>query len=137
VLPVSNYKCDLPEIMLDNLLGHLASNYSADLDFIFWTGYALLRRSLMTLERGDSSGKRGHGDRDNPPHDIWMESRESQLASTQYLVDKLKAAFPKTPVFPTLGTTLCLISTKPHSIRANASLICRQPRELPCRSGNH
>lgn len=73
-----NYKCDLPEIMLDNLLTHLATNYSADLDFIFWTG-------------------------DNPPHDIWMESRESQIASTQYLVDKLKAAFPKTPVFPALG----------------------------------
>jgi hypothetical protein len=48
---------------------------------------------------------------DNPPHDIWMESRESQIASTQYLVDKLKAAFPKTPVFPTLGASPLLPPT--------------------------
>lgn len=48
---------------------------------------------------------------DNPPHDIWMESRESQIASTQYLVDKLKAAFPKTPVFPALGASPLLPPT--------------------------
>jgi hypothetical protein len=40
-LYVSNYKCDMPEIMLDNLMSHLASNYS-DLDFIMWTGYRCL-----------------------------------------------------------------------------------------------
>lgn len=47
--------------------------------------------------------------RDNPPHDIWMESRQSQLASTQHLVNKMKTKFPKLKVFPALGTMHLLI----------------------------
>lgn len=48
------------------------------LDFILWTG-------------------------DNPPHDIWEESPMTQLFRTEYLCDRLYAAFPYTSVYPALG----------------------------------
>lgn len=50
------------------------------LDFIMWTG-------------------------DNPPHDIWEESRTTQLFRTEYLVDRLYAAYADSnvTVYPALG----------------------------------
>jgi sphingomyelin phosphodiesterase len=54
------------------------TNLPFTLDFVMWTG-------------------------DNPPHDIWEESKTMQLFRTEYLVDRLYAAFPETTIYPALG----------------------------------
>jgi sphingomyelin phosphodiesterase len=71
-----DYACDLPLSTLHHMLQFIAINFS--LDFILWTG-------------------------DNPPHDIWQESRAGQLARTAALTQILHTYFPNTPIFPAIG----------------------------------
>lgn len=40
---------------------------------------------------------------DLPPHDIWNQTRESQLEVLQKLTNKLLAYFPNTPIYPAVG----------------------------------
>lgn len=40
---------------------------------------------------------------DYPAHDVWLQSREGNLAHTKKVVDLLSEIFPNKPVFPSLG----------------------------------
>jgi hypothetical protein len=41
--------------------------------------------------------------RDNPPHDIWMQTREGQINNSAFLAQSLQEAFGSIPVFPCIG----------------------------------
>ncbi|KAG1714646.1 Sphingomyelin phosphodiesterase [Nymphon striatum] len=72
-----NYQnCDLPLKTLKHMLDHISKSH--EIDYIFWTG-------------------------DFPSHDVWNQTRSTQLNSVQKITDLLVQYFPKIPVFPALG----------------------------------
>ncbi|XP_068906860.1 sphingomyelin phosphodiesterase-like [Tenebrio molitor] len=70
-------KCDSPRILIENMLKSIAEEHP-DLDYIIWTG-------------------------DLPPHDIWNQTKDSNLAIIQDTVEQMFEYFPNTPIFPALG----------------------------------
>ncbi|RZC38634.1 sphingomyelin phosphodiesterase-like [Asbolus verrucosus] len=70
-------KCDSPKILIQNMLKSIAEEHP-DIDYIIWTG-------------------------DLPPHDIWNQSKESNLNIIQETVEQMFEIFPNTPIFPALG----------------------------------
>ncbi|XP_019869061.1 sphingomyelin phosphodiesterase [Aethina tumida] len=69
--------CDSPGIIIENMLTHIAKEHP-DIDYIIWTG-------------------------DLPPHDIWNQTKESNLEIIQTMAEMMSEIFPNTPIFPALG----------------------------------
>ncbi len=90
-----DYQCDLNIALLDNLVSFW-QNMNPKPDYVFWTGYALYIRFFVLLISSS----------DNPPHDIWMQTREGQINNSAFLAQKLKEAFGSVPVFPAIGKIL-------------------------------
>uniref|UniRef100_A0A8D8RQQ1 Sphingomyelin phosphodiesterase n=1 Tax=Cacopsylla melanoneura TaxID=428564 RepID=A0A8D8RQQ1_9HEMI len=70
-------KCDTPKRTVDHMLQHIATTHT-DIDYILWTG-------------------------DLPPHDVWNQTREENLAVLKETVADLAEKFPGIPIFPALG----------------------------------
>lgn len=70
--------CDLPLWTYEETLRQIAANHGSELDFAFFTG-------------------------DSPPHDIWQQSKESNFAHTQALVEKWKQYLPNVPLYVCMG----------------------------------
>ena len=71
------YSCDTPPWTFRHILEHIREEHS-ELDYIMLTG-------------------------DFPAHDVWLQSREHNLASARLVVENIKEVFPDTQVFPSLG----------------------------------
>ncbi|KAK6618144.1 hypothetical protein RUM44_002595 [Polyplax serrata] len=72
-----DWNCDIPERTLDSMLEHAAKKNS-DIDYIIWTG-------------------------DIPAHDIWQQSKMSNLELLDKAVAKIKKFFPRVPVYAAVG----------------------------------
>lgn len=72
-----DYLCDLNLALLENLADHWQTMPNKP-DFVFWTG-------------------------DNPPHDVWLSTREENINNSAFLTQILKKAFGDIPVFPCIG----------------------------------
>eukprot|EP01133_Synstelium_polycarpum_P013615 gene13615-16022_t len=72
-----DYKCDVSLPMVTNMFENIAATQD-DISFVIWTG-------------------------DNPPHDVWMQSHETQLAATDRITTMLDKYLPNAQVFPCLG----------------------------------
>ena len=72
-----DYACDLPLVTVKRMMEQLGA-MSPPPDLILWTG-------------------------DNPPHDLWNQTKASQMNATQSMTDLVRATFPNTPVFPLIG----------------------------------
>ncbi|XP_044749117.1 sphingomyelin phosphodiesterase-like isoform X2 [Coccinella septempunctata] len=70
-------KCDSPKILIDHMLKHINEQHP-DIDFILWTG-------------------------DLPPHDIWRQTKESNLAIIKETTKQMLEYFPTKPIFPAVG----------------------------------
>ncbi|XP_076061027.1 sphingomyelin phosphodiesterase-like isoform X3 [Oratosquilla oratoria] len=70
-------KCDTPLRTINSMLENIAYLHP-DIDYIIWTG-------------------------DLPPHDVWNQTRESNLHILEETVQQLVNHFPYTPIFPALG----------------------------------
>ncbi|XP_053639438.1 sphingomyelin phosphodiesterase isoform X2 [Cherax quadricarinatus] len=70
-------KCDTPLRTIESMLDNIAYLHP-NIDYIIWTG-------------------------DLPPHDIWNQTRESNLNVMRATVQQLMDYFPYTPIFPALG----------------------------------
>ncbi|EDW77128.2 uncharacterized protein Dwil_GK22200 [Drosophila willistoni] len=70
-------KCDTPKRTVDNMLAHIAETHK-DIDYILWTG-------------------------DLPPHDVWNQTKEENLAIIKETVKQMVEKFPGIPIFPALG----------------------------------
>ncbi|KAG0720016.1 Sphingomyelin phosphodiesterase [Chionoecetes opilio] len=70
-------KCDTPSRTIHSMLQHIAQLHP-DIDYIIWTG-------------------------DLPPHDIWNQTKESNLNILRATINQLIIYFPETPIFPALG----------------------------------
>ena len=70
-------KCDLPLILFENSLKHIADTHK-DIDAIYWTG-------------------------DLPPHDVWNQTREENLANLKFSSAMMRKYFKGIPIFPTIG----------------------------------
>ncbi|XP_014677717.1 PREDICTED: sphingomyelin phosphodiesterase-like [Priapulus caudatus] len=68
--------CDMPMWTLQKALEHISKHEK--FDYIMWTG-------------------------DLPPHDVWMQTRESQLAIIRNVTELMLQYFPGKPIFPALG----------------------------------
>ena len=68
--------CDVPSVTFDNLLKHLSTKEK--IDYIIWTG-------------------------DIPAHEVWNETKETQLNFVDYFTTTMLKYFPQTPVFCTVG----------------------------------
>ena len=75
-----DYKCDLPLKTLDSILDH-AKEHHPEIRYIFLTG-------------------------DYPPHDVWRQDRQHNLASAKAIVEAISTRFPSSSnvqVFPAIG----------------------------------
>ncbi|KAK9730903.1 Acid sphingomyelin phosphodiesterase C-terminal region [Popillia japonica] len=70
-------KCDMPKILIEHMLRHIAEEHK-DIDYIIWTG-------------------------DLPPHDVWNQTRGGNLYILEESVKQMEEAFPNIPIFPSLG----------------------------------
>jgi len=77
--PWGYYGCDVNIAVLNSMFTYIHKIYpERPFDTILWTG-------------------------DNPPHDVWEQSREYNLNITRILVDMVYTNFPNISVFPALG----------------------------------
>ena len=74
--PYGAYGCDLPNTTANLVLDHLKT--LQDIDFVVYGG-------------------------DNPPHDLWLETEQSQMNVESIVINMFKKYFPKTPIYPVLG----------------------------------
>ncbi|KAF5302163.1 hypothetical protein FQR65_LT08586 [Abscondita terminalis] len=72
-----SYNCDMPSIMIEKTLQHIAAQHS-NIDYIIFTG-------------------------DIPPHDIWKQDRSIVLNVIRKTYQQLKQAFPNTRIIPNIG----------------------------------
>ncbi|KAF2072539.1 hypothetical protein CYY_006156 [Polysphondylium violaceum] len=72
-----SYTCDVNMLTLNSMFEFI-DNEIGDIDILFWTG-------------------------DNPPHDIWMQTFETQLNASLRITNLLKQYFPKAQIFPSIG----------------------------------
>ena len=70
------YGCDLPVTTAKFVLHHLAT--LRDIDFVLYGG-------------------------DNPPHDLWVETEQSQMDVEISVIHMFKKYLPNTPIYPVLG----------------------------------
>ena len=70
-------KCDTPLRTIEAMYRHIRTRHP-DLDMIYWTG-------------------------DLPPHDIWKQTRQSNLEIVRATARQLRDHFPDVPVYPALG----------------------------------
>ena len=70
------YGCDLPYSTANLVLDHLKT--LKDIDFVVYGG-------------------------DNPPHDLWIETEQSQMNVESIVINMFKQHFPNTPIYPVLG----------------------------------
>ncbi|XP_056645510.1 sphingomyelin phosphodiesterase-like isoform X1 [Diorhabda sublineata] len=81
ILPAGRWgsynKCDSPKLLIENMLKHIVSEHP-DIDYIIWTG-------------------------DLPPHDIWNQTKSSNLNIIRECVEQMLKFFPDTPIFPAVG----------------------------------
>jgi len=73
-----DYRCDLPSWTFRHMLEHIKQDHGEEFEYIIITG-------------------------DYPAHDVWLQSRENNLAHTKTVVDAVKEVFPTKPVFPSMG----------------------------------
>ena len=73
-----DYKCDTPAALASSLLEYLNSSLTPRPDFILYTG-------------------------DDPAHDIWSQSRASNLAAMRWVNSQLLRYFPDVPIFSAVG----------------------------------
>jgi len=73
-----DYRCDVPMWTIQNMLENIRDQHGSEIDYIMITG-------------------------DFPPHDVWKQSRDSNLMSSRTFLDLVKAAFPDTQIFPSIG----------------------------------
>lgn len=71
------YMCDTPLQTLENMLQHIQLTHP-DIDFIYWTG-------------------------DLPAHDLWIQTKQSNLQILNDTVQLVLKYFPNTKIFPALG----------------------------------
>lgn len=69
-------KCDTPLRTLESLLQHVAE--TQQVDYVLWTG-------------------------DDPPHNVWNQTKEGQMAVMRKVATLIRSYFPGVPVFPALG----------------------------------
>ncbi|XP_018565651.1 sphingomyelin phosphodiesterase-like [Anoplophora glabripennis] len=113
-------KCDSPKILIENMLKSIATEHP-DIDYIIWTG-------------------------DLPPHDIWKQSKQSNIDIIKESVDQMFEIFPETPIFPALGNHESVpagnfappwMKDEQHSVRWLYNILADQWRRwLPTTSGN-
>ncbi|GAM21534.1 hypothetical protein SAMD00019534_047090, partial [Acytostelium subglobosum LB1] len=72
-----DYRCDVNMPMVHNMMQNIVASHPAP-DYIFWTG-------------------------DNPPHDVWMQTQETQLNASAVITDVLAKYFPGSQVFAAIG----------------------------------
>ncbi|CAB0033583.1 unnamed protein product [Trichogramma brassicae] len=70
-------KCDTPVILLENAIKHIAKTHK-DIDAIYWTG-------------------------DLPPHDVWVQTREDNIANLKFTSKLMAKYFKGIPIFPSVG----------------------------------
>ena len=73
-----DYRCDLPHWTFKHILEHIRDTHGEEFEYIIITG-------------------------DYPAHDVWLQSRDNNLAHTKKATDLVKEVFPEKPVFPSLG----------------------------------
>ena len=73
-----DYNCDSPQALLDSLLSFLNSSLTPRPDFVLYTG-------------------------DDPAHDIWQQTFDSNLAAIASVSAQLQRHFPDIPVFSAIG----------------------------------
>jgi len=73
-----SYLCDLPTWTFRHMLEHIRDTHIDELDYIMISG-------------------------DYPAHDVWLQSKEHNLATAKTVMDYLKEIFPDTQVFPAMG----------------------------------
>ena len=69
--------CDIPMRTFESTLSHIKANHD-DLDFVLWTG-------------------------DIPPHDVWNQSRTSQIQLIKSASDLMTKYLSHVPILPALG----------------------------------
>jgi sphingomyelin phosphodiesterase len=87
--------CDIPTWTIDDLFKQLSA---IRFDYILWTG-------------------------DLPSHELWTQTRGSQLAMLEYLTNLFLKYFPNTPVYPSLGNheSVPVNSFPPPFVQGNLS----------------
>ncbi|XP_023316837.1 sphingomyelin phosphodiesterase-like [Trichogramma pretiosum] len=70
-------KCDTPLILLENAIKHIVKTHK-DIDAIYWTG-------------------------DLPPHDVWVQTREDNIANLKFTSKLMAKYFKGIPIFPSVG----------------------------------
>jgi len=73
-----SYNCDVPHWTFKHILEHIREVHIDELDYIMVTG-------------------------DFPAHDVWLQSKDHNLATARTVMDYIKEVFPDTQVFPSLG----------------------------------
>ena len=73
-----SYDCDVPHWTFKHILEHIREAHIEELDYILLTG-------------------------DCPAHDVWLQSKDHNLATARMVMDYIKEIFPDTQVFPSLG----------------------------------
>jgi len=73
-----DYQCDIPVWTVRHMMEHIKAEHGDEIDYIMVTG-------------------------DYPAHDVWLQSREGNLASARTFLDLVKENFPDKQVFPSIG----------------------------------
>jgi len=72
-----DYRCDLPAWTFKKIAAQIKERHG-DIDYIIMTG-------------------------DYPAHDVWIQSRQNNLAHTKTVVDTVNEYFSGTPIYPSMG----------------------------------
>jgi len=72
-----DYHCDLPIHTFENMMEHIAHTHS-DIDYVIFTG-------------------------DSPAHDVWLQTKEANLANQILVLDTIQTFLPEVPVLLCLG----------------------------------
>ena len=73
-----DYNCDSPALLVSTLLDYLNASLTPRPDFILYTG-------------------------DDPAHDVWSQTRASNLAAIRWVTSELQRFFPDVPIFSAVG----------------------------------
>lgn len=73
-----SYSCDVPTWTFEDMLMHIREKHLDEIEYIMMTG-------------------------DNPPHDVWLQSREGNLDHSRKVVELINKVFPDREVIYTLG----------------------------------
>ncbi|KAN0022112.1 hypothetical protein ACTFIU_004280 [Dictyostelium citrinum] len=74
-----HYLCDINMKMVESMFEFIDEQFGDEIDIVFWTG-------------------------DNPPHDIWEQTYDSQINASQLVTNLVKKYFgPTAKIFPAIG----------------------------------